>query len=101
MARKITEAATRAFFNGDRFSRSNTTVRHDNGRSELRLHGHLIAIRENGTVQLSDAGWQTNTTKERLNGVLSYLGKSRIYQRDWTWYRGQGIEVNSGEFFTA
>ena len=33
-------------------------------------------------LSISNAGWQSNTTKERLNG-LPNVG---IYQKNWQWY---------------
>ena len=36
-------------------------------------------------VTVRDAGWQTATTKSRLNAILFEHGK-RIHQADWQWY---------------
>lgn len=46
------------------------------------LHGHAIARFENDGLWISDAGWPTNTTKERLNG----LPNVRIVQKKGQWY---------------
>jgi hypothetical protein len=46
------------------------------------LHGHAIARFENDGLWISDAGWPTNTTKERLNG----LPDVRIVQKKGQWY---------------
>jgi len=77
--RKITSQSVDAFVNGYRFNRGNTTVSvcGATGIRELylMLHNNLIAKKEvqTNTLTISDCGWQTDTTKERLNGVLSRL----------------------------
>ncbi len=96
--RKITEDAVRAFLNGESFKRDNTTVEVMSKPNEtvLKLHGHIIASRLNGTVRLNHCGWETNTTKERLNGVLDFMGRAKIYQRDFVWYWKDGEEFKDG-----
>ena len=60
------------------------------------LLGNEIAFYDPETkiVTISDAGWQTSTTKDRLNGLL-YSGKSkaRIHQKDGIWYLQVGKAV--------
>ena len=57
----------------------------------VRLHGNEIAaIRPiEGTVWVSDCGWQTNTTKSRLNVLIKALTKhgkdSSISQKNREW----------------
>ena len=66
---------------------SNTRV-HSNG-SVMDLHGDTIAIydRIEGKLTLRDCGWRTNTTKERLNGIIKAFGiPSGIYQDNFEWY---------------
>ena len=91
--RKITSQSVDAFVNGYRFNRGNTTVS-GCGATEIRkcylmLHNNLIAKKEvqTNTLTISDCGWQTDTTKERLNGVLSRLTF------------GWGLFQNRGEWF--
>lgn len=53
------------------------------------LHGHTIAILHHGPKRLfiTDAGWQTMTTKSRLNAILSATAPGyAIVQRDHVWY---------------
>jgi hypothetical protein len=57
-------------------------------KSEVFLHGHRIATvyHTDKRVTVWDCGWQTVTTKSRLNAILTtYVGK-RIFQRDYVWY---------------
>jgi hypothetical protein len=49
----------------------------------MRLHGNLIAkIDADGTLAITNAGWFTNTTKERLNGIPGVS----ICQKKGDWY---------------
>ena len=83
--RKISEEAAMAFLNNNPFRRDNTECK--NGL--MLLHGNTIAMNvEPGKILLKDAGWQTTTTKERLNAILDLLGKSRISQKKGVWYIG-------------
>jgi len=57
----------------------------------MKLHGNAIAYRYNDperTVSITDCCWVSNTTKERLNGVLDHLEVDRICQRNFIWYLG-------------
>lgn len=83
--RKITEQATTAFFNNQNYKNSNTQVISDGVYTELRLHDNIIAYRTNHGIFVSNAGWKTNTTKERLNGILNRLEK-RLYQAKGQWF---------------
>lgn len=56
-----------------------------NGK-EIFLHGNLIARKTNLGIEITSAGWQTTTTKERLNGLLDQIGVGRIYQKNFNWY---------------
>ena len=83
--RKITADAIRAFRNGQTFKRGNTQVfiGHLQEGRLLCLHGHVIAeMDKNGNLWLNDAGWQTVTTKERLNGFPTV----NIVQKDFQWF---------------
>lgn len=81
--RKITQDAIRAFRNGFKFKRDNTEVRILDNSRQLRLHGNVIAeYVADGGLWISSGGWQTNTTKERLNG----LPNVSIHQKDFQWF---------------
>ena len=55
-------------------------------RIYVRLHGSTIAIITPDEVDISDCGWQTPTTKSRLNALLGNYCNAGIYQRNHTWY---------------
>ena len=69
------------------------------------LHGNLIAAfnHRESNLYIRSAGWQSNTTKERLNGLLNYFGYNLgIYQKDWNWYiRTDNGDVAFHEAFNA
>ena len=90
MSRKITQEAVSAFLERRPFSKSNMKVVEDYGIYRLKLHGNTIAtIDELGVMSVSNAGWASNTTKERLNGLPGVS----VNQKNWNWYLN-GIEWN-------
>jgi hypothetical protein len=86
--RKITLESVSAFLTSQPFSQGNMTVTVNGNYAELLLHGNCIAYRTGNDITIRDAGWQTVTTKERLNGLLDMLRLPRIYQKDFAWYIG-------------
>lgn len=99
MARKITTEAIAAFMSGQKFNKDNTMVSVGNvtGVCGLHLHGNLIARRHpDEFIEISNAGWFSNTTKERLNGIPGVS----IVQRKGVWYLngkewdGSWVKVN-------
>jgi hypothetical protein len=65
------------------------------------LHGNLIARIGETWIELFDGGWQTRTTKSRLNALLSAFGMDgeRIFQKKGEWflnYEGAPIPFFSG-----
>ena len=70
------------------WSSGNTMVTTIHGDSLVHLHGnHIATINRNG-VTLFDGGWQSNTTKSRLNAILAEFVKPsvRVFQKDFVWY---------------
>ena len=71
------------------FSSGNTTVRAFRESVEVYLHGNNIASLDTATHALTifDGGWQSNTTKSRLNALCYEFNTGfKVIQRDWTWY---------------
>ena len=86
--RKITSEAVDKFLSKTPFRKSNMSVEEIGGVYKLKLHGNTIAtIDELGVLSVSNAGWASNTTKERLNGIPGV----RVHQRNWNWYLN-GVE---------
>jgi len=87
MARQISIDAAEAFMRKEEFKRSNTEVilyKTEKGlQAELRLHNNPIAIiDEHRTLSITNAGWETVVTKDRLNELPGVS----IYQKDYQWY---------------
>ena len=91
--RKITEQIAHAFKQGKRKSNGNTRT---NGNMVF-LHTNIIAERyENGAIYMSLAGWNTVTTRERLNGIAAILGlKARFTQKNFEpYFNGELIDAH-------
>ena len=87
--RKITEKACQAFENGKNFTGNNTVVKAENNVVSMYLWGNKIAKRENGKLYINLCGYNTNTTRERLNG----LSGVRVNQYNFTPYLN-GVEIS-------
>ena len=92
--RKITREACQAFENGRNYKKNNTQViSHNENKIRMYLHGNVIAYRGKEGTYISNGGWPSRTTKERLNGLTGV----HIQQRNFVWYLN-GVEWN-GEWF--
>ena len=70
--RKITKKAVSCFMNAQKFNEGNTSVEVFPNVTVLKLRGNEIAYRYNDpekTLSVTTCGWNTNTTRERLNGI--------------------------------
>jgi hypothetical protein len=65
---------------------------HTIDRINVRLHGHTIATITPDKVEVCDCGWQTPTTKSRLNIILHTLCRGGVYQSSNKWY---GVAENA------
>jgi hypothetical protein len=91
----IRELANRADFAGRLFKSGNTEVwqEHTGPGAErfiqVKLHGHTIAefYPDQDKFFLDDCGWQTVTTKSRLNALLGVFnpGAGRVYSDKFQW----------------
>jgi len=90
--RKVETMMNVAIQAGKPLSRQNTVVQHEDGVAYIYLHGNKICEVGEDWLKLYDGGWQSNTTKSRLNAILSQFGADgeRVYQKDFTWYLQQG-----------
>ena len=104
--RKIEAAMNRAIRSRSNWSSGNTRVEITPDNDALvYLHGNFIAKISDRFVRLFDGGWQSVTTKSRLNALLDeFHYGSRVFQRDFNWFVGlqiggqlpfySGIELN-------
>ena len=80
-----------ALSNKANWGKSNTQVVYNESTncSSVYLHGHQIATldHKNQALKLSSCGYQTNTTKSRLNAILCEIDYGcKVFQKQWDWY---------------
>ena len=73
--RKIEQRMVAAVRDRRAWHADNTQVRaFDDGRVEVYLHGHHIATVTTNGMSFTLAGWNTNTTRSRVNALLREFG---------------------------
>ena len=88
--KKISIESAQSFMDNKKFKKSNTRVQVENGITSLHLYESCIAVKDSsGNVFISNRGYTTVTTKERLNAILSHFNNG-IYQRKGVWYFNDG-----------
>ncbi len=98
--RKIETQMNNAISEGTDWRTANTRVETVEGVSSVYLHNNLIAEVTDDSIKLYDGGWQSNTTKSRLNAILSEHGVTGegVFQKNFEWF----IRLwNGTEFFTT
>ena len=111
--RKIESQMCAAVQNNIDWQKDNTSVHFDpeTGVSVVRLHGSKIAEVTDTDMTIFDAGYQTKTTKSRLNALIQEfcIEGEGVYQKNYQWHvrftndSGQTFqtEVFSGEYCFA
>ena len=88
--RKIEREMNAAISNNVNWQKDNTTVTFDaeTGESKVYLFGNHIADVGDNYIRLFDGDHQTNTTKSRLNAILSEHGIKGecVFQRNFNWF---------------
>jgi hypothetical protein len=100
--RKIERQMNAAISDGINWKSDNTEVTFDveTETSTVYLHGNKIAEIGDFGVRLWDGGYQSVTTKSRINAILSEhaIAGEGVFQKDWKWF----IRLFNGtEFFTT
>lgn len=79
-----------AISNSKNWKYANTEVRYDEqtNTSVVFLHHNKIAVVGETFLQLFDGGYQSNTTKSRLNAILQDHGCNGdyIFQKNYQWF---------------
>ena len=88
---KIETEMNNAVRNKIAWSKSNTCTTFDSKIENcyVYLHGNHIATYnyEDKELTLFDGGWQSNTTKSRLNALCNELATGfSVFQKNWDWY---------------
>ena len=88
--RKLEKQMNSAIRNRQAWAGSNTQVVISDSElsASVYLHGNLIAsVDMNNYLTLFDGGFQSNTTKSRLNALCEEFATGRkVIQKNWTWF---------------
>ena len=86
--RKIERQMNAAITAGKDFKSANTEVVACSFVTDVFLHGNLIARIGETWIELFDGCWQSNTTKSRLNAILSEHGcpGDGVFQKNFQWF---------------
>jgi hypothetical protein len=99
--RKIEQQMNTAIQNNKNWQSANTAVTFDeeSSVSSVFLHGNKIAEVGDTFIRLFDGGWQSNTTKSRLNAILSEHGESgdKVFQKNFDWF----VQMNTVQGLTV
>ena len=99
--RKIESLMNDAISNNANWQSGNTSVsfNEEENVSVVRLHGNKIAEVGDNFIRLFDGGWQTNTTKSRLNAILEAHGDDgdRVFQKNFDWF----VNINTRQGITT
>lgn len=95
MSRKVTTAIVEAFIAGTPLTISNSYVSLEDNEVRLYLFGNLIAKRGPFGLFITNAGWESNTTKERLNGIpgVSISQQKRVWYLNGNAWGGEWIKI--------
>jgi uncharacterized protein YpmS len=94
MTRKIEQQMNRAINQEIDWKKDNTEVINIDGVSFVYLYSNLIAMVADTWLELFDAGYQTTTTKSRLNAILQAHGNGEyVYQKNFNWF----VSTSNGE----
>ena len=87
--RQIEKNMNSAIWSKKNWAGSNTTVITEDNVSTVMLHGNHIATYYHNTKELAlfDGGWQSNTTKSRLNALCAEFAIGfGVFQKNWEWF---------------
>jgi len=90
-----------ALANSKNWQSGNTSVHfnEENNTSVVRLHGNKIAEIGDTFIRLFDGDHQTNTTKSRLNAILSEHGEcgDKVFAKNFDWF----VQMNTSQGLTG
>ena len=88
--RKIERQMCDAVQGNRNWSSANTSVTIDKetNTSSVYLHGNLIATVTDNDMTIYDGGWQSNTTKSRINALCDAfcIAGEGVFQKDFKWF---------------
>lgn len=89
--RKIETQMIQAIQNNKSWQSANTSVQfiEENETSKVYLHGNHIATVGDDYVEIFDGGYQSNTTKSRLNAIINEFCNAftdGVFQKNYQWF---------------
>ena len=89
--RKIESQMIAAINSSKNWQSANTSVHfnEESNTSIVRLHGNKIAEVTDDSMTIFDGGWQTTTTKSRLNALINEFCNSvtdGVFQKNYQWF---------------
>jgi len=88
--RKIETQMIAAIQGNKNWTNANTSVHYNEhtGESIVRLHGNKIAVVDEDSMTIFDGGWQSNTTKSRLNALCDAfcVAGEGVFQKNYKWF---------------
>ena len=97
--RKIESQMCAAIQANKNWKSGNTEVVTVDGVSIVYLHNNKIAMVDDTTMTIFDGGWQSNTTKSRLNALCSEfcIAGEGVFQKDFAWYVRKFVGAVNGQ----
>ena len=99
--RKIEQQMCAAVQKNIDWQSANTSVHFDpeTGVSVVRLHGNKIAEVSDTDMTIFDGGWQTTTTKSRLNALCDEfcIAGEGVFQKNYKWFVRKFADAINGE----
>ena len=102
--RKIERQMCAAVQNNINWKSGNTSVHfsEEYGTSAVYLHNNLIAIVSDNDMEIFDGGWQSVTTKSRLNALCQEfcIAGEGVFQKDFQWFVRKFVgKINGQDIF--
>lgn len=86
LMRSVEERMVAAILDNKSLKLGTTKVVRENNCSKVYFYGSNIAIINEKTVLINNCGCLTQTTKSRINAILSKFTDRQIYQKNHAWY---------------
>ena len=89
----------KAIQNNLNWSSGNTQVVTNDGVSTVYLHGNKIALIDDNSMTIFDGGWQSHTTKSRLNALCEEfcISGECVFQKNFLWYVNKFVGCINGQ----
>ena len=75
------------------------TIDQETNTSSVYLHGNLIATVTDNDMTIYDGGWQTNTTKSRINALCDAfcVAGEGVFQQNYQWFVRKFVGAINGQ----